>query len=573
MNTMNAQQHSVLENAFKTSKATLWFILLFSAAINILIMGMPLYSMKVLDTVISSGSLDTLVMLTIIIAVCFVVMSILMTVRGFILIKASEWLDGKLAKLVLDKSLTFASMRGGVGTSQGIRDLATIKAFVTGPTLISLVDAPWSLVFLLVILIINPICGLVAIVGSGLLLFLAYLNETATKEILNKANEYSIQNMAQTDLLLRNAEVIEAMGMRHTITSIWDEANMYVQNLQSQASSRGNTIMSITKFTRSFLQILLTGIGAFLVLKGQMTAGSIVATSILAGRALAPFEGAIGSWKGIASLRSAFHRLDKQLKTIPSRNETISLPSPKGDIDVEKCVYAPPGSTAAILKGISFHVVAGEIVGVIGPSAAGKTTLSKLLVGINRPSAGVVRLDGADVYTWNRQEFGKNVGYLPQDVELFQGSIKENIARMDPYASPEAIVNAAMIAGVHDMILRLPNGYDTEIGVGGTSLSAGQRQRVGLARAFFGNPRLLVLDEPNSNLDEAGESALASALKYAATQKITTFIISHRPSTLAHVDRILVLKEGIVSAFGPREEVMGQFTNRQLDQKQKTSTT
>lgn len=570
---MNAQQHSVLENAFKTSKATLWFILLFSAAINILIMGMPLYSMKVLDTVISSGSLDTLVMLTIIIAVCFVVMSILMTVRGFILIKASEWLDGKLAKLVLDKSLTFASMRGGVGTSQGIRDLATIKAFVTGPTLISLVDAPWSLVFLLVILIINPICGLVAIVGSGLLLFLAYLNETATKEILNKANEYSIQNMAQTDLLLRNAEVIEAMGMRHTITSIWDEANMYVQNLQSQASSRGNTIMSITKFTRSFLQILLTGIGAFLVLKGQMTAGSIVATSILAGRALAPFEGAIGSWKGIASLRSAFHRLDKQLKTIPSRNETISLPSPKGDIDVEKCVYAPPGSTAAILKGISFHVVAGEIVGVIGPSAAGKTTLSKLLVGINRPSAGVVRLDGADVYTWNRQEFGKNVGYLPQDVELFQGSIKENIARMDPYASPEAIVNAAMIAGVHDMILRLPNGYDTEIGVGGTSLSAGQRQRVGLARAFFGNPRLLVLDEPNSNLDEAGESALASALKYAATQKITTFIISHRPSTLAHVDRILVLKEGIVSAFGPREEVMGQFTNRQLDQKQKTSTT
>ena len=351
----------------------------------------------------------------------------------------------------------------------------------------------------------------------------------------------------------------------------WQKANDEATMLHSLASARSGMIGAVAKSLRMILQIAIMGTGGYLALKGEMTAGGIIACSILSGRALSPFEQAIGAWGQLKAYQKSRSRLQQQLLRVPPRKDTLSLPEPKGTVVFEKVVYAAPNTPKAILKGINFTINAGEAIGIVGPSGAGKSTMVKLMVGVWRPNSGTVRLDSADVFTWKREEFGRHIGYLPQDVELFEGTVKENIARMQEDVNDELVIRAAKLAGVHDLILHLPEGYETNIGVGGTSLSAGQRQRIGLARAFFGDPRLVVLDEPNSNLDEMGEQSLLAAMRNAKQLGMTTVIISHRPSILTYVDKVMVVQDGMVTDYGPTREIMTKYSKG--SQQRRTSQT
>ena len=358
------------------------------------------------------------------------------------------------------------------------------------------------------------------------------------------------------DAAARNAEAIEAMGMLDNVTKIWHESNSKSAILQEHASRKNAIYSSITKFIRLAIQTLVTGVGAYYVLQHQMSVGAMIASGILVGRALAPFETAIGSWKGFVSARKSLKRLTESLQKSPIRNSSIELPVPEGNISVENVFFAPIGSKKPTISGVSFKLEAGDSLAIIGASAAGKSTIAKLLTGVWQASSGSVRLDGADVYSWKRDSFGKYVGYLPQDVELFAGTVKQNIARMDMEAKDEDVIAAAKLANVHDLILRLSNDYETQVGTDGTTLSAGQRQRIGLARAYYGEPKLVVLDEPNSSLDNEGDIALLKAIQSGKKKKITTIVISHRPTLLKVVDKLLVLNEGKVAEFGDRDAVV-----------------
>ena len=556
-------EKNILEQAIETSKNAFIYTLIFSFVCNLLMLMLPIYTLQVLDRVVSSGSIETLVMLSLVALAVFACLGLLQTVRSFVFIKIGEWVEHRLAPEFLRHSISSSAVANVSAGSQSLRDLSTVKGFITGPGINTLFDLPWSIIYIAVIYLIHPLNGFIALSGSLVLFAIAIFNEYATKEPLDEANERSIKTMNQVDLATRNAEVIEAMGMMKPIVASWHRLNDEMVKLQSLASNRAAIINGISKTIRLVLQIAIVGVGGYLVLQNELTVGSIIACSILTGRALAPFEAAITIWKSVISARKSYRRLQLSLeKPLGVRGET-SLPVPQGKVDVEKVIFSPMGSMKPVLKGISFGIEAGEVLGVMGPSAAGKTTLAKLLVGVWKPNSGSVRIDAADVYIWNREDFGRHVGYLPQDVELFNGTIKENIARMNPEASDEEVVAAAQMANAHEMILKLPNGYDTEIGVGGALLSAGQRQRVGLARAFFGTPRFIVLDEPNANLDREGEVALAKAIANAKAQKMTVIVITHRPALLSAVDKILILQDGMVSAFGPQQEVLQKIMPQQ----------
>ncbi len=554
------KEKNILEQALDDCRGVFWLVLLFSAVINLLMIALPIYSLQVLNRVLSSGSYVTLWMLTLIVSAMFVALAIFNSVRSFTLTKLSEWLDNKLSPTLLSMSITSATTRSTVSGSQNLRDLSTIKNFVTGAGLISLFDTPWAIIYLLVVFVIHVDMGLLTLTGATVLFVLAIFNEYATRKPLEEANEISVRSLAHAEIATRNAEAVEAMGMSEAIIKQWHNINNNVQKLQILASNRAGIIMSVTKFFRLIIQLLVLGLGVHLVLQNEITAGAIIACSILASRALSPFETAITAWKTIIDARKSYDRLMQNINVSLLRERSISLPEPKGILTIENVVfYHPSQPTRPILKGLSFGLLPGETCAIIGPSASGKSTLAKLIVGVWKTSAGKIRLDNADVYSWNRDEFGKYVGYVPQDVELFKGSVKENIARMQEDAKDEDIVKAAQLAGAHEMILRLPNGYETDIGIAGNALSGGQRQRVALARAFFGNPKLIVLDEPNANLDDAGEAALTQAILNARANKITTIIISHRQSILSVVDKLLVVKEGLLETFGPAKEVIAAY--------------
>jgi ATP-binding cassette subfamily C protein len=536
----------------------------FAFAANILMLSVPIYSLQVYDRVISSGSIDTLVMLTVVIIGLFIALNLVQTVRSFTLIRIGEWLDKTLSPVFFANSVASSAIRPGVGSSQNLRDLTAVRVFLTSAGINTLFDAPWAFVYIIVIFMLHPDLGVLAVCGAVVLFGMAVFNAYATNDKLKEANEYSLRSLSLSDIATRNAESVEAMGMMSAVVRNWHKMNDKALNLQSLASNRNGIISGFTKFFRLLLQIAVTGLGAYLVLRNELTGGGLIASSTLIGKALSPFEASIEVWKTITSSRQAYGRLKESLNRVPARHESMSLPVPHGRLSVENIFFAPPSAVPQAtmkytLKGISFVVEPGEIVAIVGPSAAGKSSLAKLITGVWKPISGVVRLDSADVYTWNRDDFGQHTGYMPQGVELFNGTVKDNIARMNEDALPEDIVAAAKMAGVHDMILRLPNGYETDIGVSGTALSAGQRQRVGLARAFFGDPKLVVLDEPNANLDEVGDAALVQALITARARKISTLIISHRPAILANVDKILVLNDGALSMYGPRQEVLAKF--------------
>jgi ATP-binding cassette subfamily C exporter for protease/lipase len=436
---------------------------------------------------------------------------------------------------------------------------------LTGNGLFAFFDAPWFPIYLAVIFMFDVWLGLFALIAVIIMVILAYINEVISKKPLSEANAMAVASSNLATNNLRNAEVIEAMGMLPNLMARWFKLQGRFLQLQSEASEKSGIVTAISKFVRVSIQSLVLGLGAMLVIEGKMTPGMMIAGSILLGKATGPIDQLIGVWKQWSSVKSAYERLNELLSTNPERVEGMNLPKPKGVLAVEDVTAAPPGSKTLILKSVSFGLQAGDVLGVIGPSGSGKSTLARLLVGVWPAAAGTVRLDSADIYQWNKDQLGPHVGYLPQDIELFSGTIAENIARFGDIDAEKVIV-AAKRAGVHDMILHFPKGYDTELGHGGAGLSGGQKQRIGLARAMYDDPSFLVLDEPNSNLDDSGEHALVQALNDLRQRGKTIVLITHRTSILGATNKLLLLREGAVQAFGPRDQVFAALNqaNQQM---------
>ena len=553
--TKTNEQRSELLEVISGFRCVFYAVGCFSFAINLLLLVPALYMLQIYDRVLSSRNEVTLYMLTLIMVGLYLLESALELVRSKVLIRAGVALDLQLATRLFDASFgRYLRARAG-NPGQALADLTNIRQFLTGKGLFAFFDAPWTPIYVLVIFLLNPWLGLFALFAALVLLVFAYLNERLTAPLLDEAGKAasSAGNYATTNL--RNAEVIEAMGMLPNLRRRWFARQARFLSLQASASERAASVSAGTKLVRLTMQSGILGVGALLVIDGQMTAGGMIAASILLGRALSPVDLAIATWRGLVNARHAYERLDELLATTPRRDPKVSLPRPEGVVVAESLVVAAAGSRHPILKGLNFRVPAGTVVAVVGSSAAGKSTLARTLVGVWAPMSGGLHLDGAEVHSWNKEELGPCIGYLPQDVELFEGTIGENIARFGALDS-ERIVAAARKAGVHDMILRMPEGYDTPIGEGGIVLSAGQRQRVALARALYGEPALVVLDEPNANLDEAGDAALITALRAMKQEKRTVFVMTHRVNVLGVVDAVMVLAGGAIRAFGPRDSVI-----------------
>jgi ATP-binding cassette subfamily C exporter for protease/lipase len=535
-------------------RRTFYSLAAFSGVINLLMLTPAVYMLQVYDRALVSSNVTTLLMLTLLVIGLYVLMATLEVVRSTVLIRVGNRLDMMLNTRIFGAAFERNLRRAGGNPAQALQDLAQVRQFLTGNGLFAFFDAPWTPIYLLVIYLIHPILGFIALIGSLLLVALAYLTEISTRKPLAEANQASVVSGSFANNNLRNAEVIEAMGMLPAIRQRWFGNHLRILENQTLASDRAAYINGTTRFVRITLQSLMLGAGALLAIKGEITPGMMIAGSILSGRALAPVEQVIAAWKQLLSSRGSWGRLAALLNDFPAHKPSMPLPKPVGIVVVEGAFANAPGSGLPILRNISFNLAPGEALGVIGPSASGKSTLARLLVGVWPAQAGKVRLDGADVFQWNKEELGPWLGYLPQDVELFEGSIAENIARFGEIDS-EAVILAAKQAGVHEMILRLPQGYDTVLSTDGGSLSGGQKQRIGLARALYGDPSLIVLDEPNASLDDLGEAALVQAIADLKRRQKTLVLISHRPTILNMVDKVLMLREGTVHTFGTRDEV------------------
>jgi len=527
----------------------------FTCAVNVLLLVPALYMLQMYDRVLTSRNEGTLVLLTVLMLALLALEATLEFVRGRVMVRIGAALDQRLDARVFDAVFERALAGRGENAGRALADLGTMRQFLSGKGLFAFFDAPWTPVFILVVFLLNPWLGLFALIAALALLALAWVNERATGLLFAEAGKLGAGANHYATTQLRNAEAIAAMGMLGGLRDRWFERHNRYLALQGKASDRAATIGAATRFFRLALQSSILGLGAWLVLQNQLTPGGMIAASILLGRALAPVDLAIATWRGFVSAREAYGRLAKLLEAHPARRERVTLPVPKGELTAENLVVAAPGSRSPVLKGLGFRVSPGNIVAVVGPSASGKSTLARALVGVWAPLKGAVRLDGADVHAWHKTELGAFVGYLPQDVELFEGTVAENIARFGPLDSGR-IVAAAQKAGVHELVLQLPQGYETPIGEGGAVLSGGQRQRVALARALYGDPVLLVLDEPNANLDDAGEAALMAALCAAKEDKRTVFVMTHRPNILRVADYIMALVDGTVKGFGPADRAL-----------------
>lgn len=544
-----------IEQALIGFKSTFFTIGVFSAISNLLMLVPSIYMLQVYDRVLAARNEITLLMLTLLMLGAYLLMSGLELIRSFILVRVGAEFDMKMNKRVYSAAFEQNLKKAGGNAGQALSDLTTIRQFLTGNALFAFFDAPWFPIYLAVIFFFEPSLGVFALCGTAVLVALAYINEKVSKKPLTEANAMSIQanNLATNNL--RNAEIIESMGMLPNLMGRWFKLHGRFLNLQAEASEKAGTVGAITKFVQVSLQSLVLGYGALLAIEGKITPGMMIAASILVGRALAPVQQVIGVWKSWSGTRAAYLRLTELLAANPERSAGMPLPKPLGAITVESIIAAPPGSPIPILKGVSFAIAPGEVLGVIGPSGSGKSTLARLLVGVWPALQGKVRLDGADIYQWNKAELGPHIGYLPQDIELFSGTISENIARFGEI-EPEKVVAAAKRAGVHDMILHFPKGYDTPLGDGGAGLSGGQKQRLGLARAMYGDPSIIVLDEPNSNLDDVGEAALVQGIQDLRQHGKTIVLITHRSSILGVTNKLLMLRDGAVAMFGPTAEVI-----------------
>ena len=560
---MKTLNKSDLEEALKLCKGAFISAAGFSLVINILQLVPTIYMLQLYDRVVPTGNHSTLVMLTLIMMVLFVTMGTLEWVRSQILVRVSTRLETLLNERLFKVAYKQALYTGGQrASSQPLDDLTALRQFMTGNGLFAFFDAPWLPIYIALMFVFHSMYGWMAVFTAILLIIVAIVQEKATSKMLGEANNLAMAGRGLVNKNLRNAEVIESMGMLNNIQQRWLKGTNQVLVLQATASSRAGLISATSKLIRLSSQSLILAVGAYLVIENEITSGLMIGGSVLLGRALAPIDIVIGSWKGFISARGQYARLNELLRQIPADAERMSLPTPEGSFQFESAVVAPPGAKQAVLKGITLNIAKGDVVGVIGPSGAGKSTFARALLGIWPCNQGKIRLDGADVFTWNREELGPHIGYLPQDIELFEGTISENIARFGDM-DPEKVVNAAKMADVHNLILHLPEGYDTMIGASGGNLSGGQRQRVGLARALYGEPRIVVLDEPNSNLDEVGEAALGNAIQRLKQKQTTIIVITHRNNVLANVDKLLILNDGVVSVYGPKEQVIAHLQQQQ----------
>jgi ATP-binding cassette subfamily C exporter for protease/lipase len=546
---------SEIELALIKFKSTFFTVGVFSAITNLLMLVPSIYMLQVYDRVLASANEVTLAMLTLMVLGAYLVMSALELIRSFVLVRVGAAFDMELNKRVYSASFEQNLKQAGGNAGQSLADLVTIRQFLTGNGVFAFFDAPWFPVYLAVIFFFEPALGWFALGGTALLVLLAYINERVSKKPLAEANSLAVAANTLATNNLRNAEVIEAMGMLPNLMARWFKMHGKFLHLQAEASEKAGLVSAVTKFVQLSLQSLVLGFGALLVIEGKMSAGMMIAASILVGRALAPVQQLIGVWKSFSATRSAWERLTALLQANPPRAAGMALPKPVGALALEGVSAAAPGSSVAVLKNLNFSIAPGEVLGVIGPSGSGKSTLARLLVGVWPAQAGKVRLDGADIYQWNKAELGPHLGYLPQDVELFGGTVSENIARFGE-VDADLVVQAAKRAGVHEMVLQLPQGYDTVLGDGGAGLSGGQRQRLGLARAMYGDPSLLVLDEPNSNLDDIGEQALVNAIGELRRRGKTVVLITHRTSVIGITTKLLLLRDGMADMFGPTDQVL-----------------
>jgi len=558
-----AQTLMTCKGAFRT-------VGIFSAIINILMLLPSIYMLQVYDRVLPSQNEITLLMLTLMMLGGYVLMSALEFVRSFVLVRVGARLDMQLNKRVYTAAFEKSLRQGGGNAGQALQDLTNIRQFLTGNALFAFFDAPWFPIYLAAIFLFEPSLGLFALAGSVVLVALAFINERVSKKPLAEANTMAITSTTLATNNLRNAEVIESMGMLPNLMQRWFKLHARFLQLQAEASEKAGIVTAITKFVQVSQQSLILGYGAYLAVEGRITPGMMIAASILMGRALSPVQQVIVVWKQWSSTRSAYERLAELLKNYPARKAGMALPKPAGFVSVESVSAAPPGTQVAVIKNLNFALQPGDTLGVIGPSGSGKSTLARLLVGVWPAGMGKMRLDGADIFQWNKDELGPHIGYLPQDIELFAGTVSENIARFGEIEA-DKVIEAAKRAGVHDMILHFPKGYDTVLGEGGAGLSGGQKQRLGLARAMYGDPSLIVLDEPNSNLDEFGDQALVRAIQDLRERGKTIVLITHRSSVIGITNKLLLLRDGAAQMFGPTNEVLAalsQTTQQQAQQAQ-----
>jgi len=531
---------------------------LFSAAINVLYLASPIYMLQVYDRVVPSGSVSTLVMLTVALLLALCAMAALDFIRAQLLIRAGVRLDRILSERVMAAMVRQANAARGEGSGQALRDLDTFRQFMTGSSFYALFDAPWAPLYIIVIGLLHPVLGCMALAFAIILFGLAVLNEYVTGRLLATAGEAASRNYAFTEASLRNSHAIEAMGMLPGLVTRWSVDRTLLLWAQARSSDRGAALMSVVRLLRLGMQSLILAAGAYLVINRDATGGIMFAAMFLLARALAPIDQIVGSWRQVVGARTAYRRLTALLKTYPPSPLGITLPRPRGRFVAQSASLYVPGLSRPILHDVNFVLEPGEALGIVGPSGAGKSTLARLIVGIQAPSAGVMRLDGADVAQWSRTDFGRHVGYLPQEIELFADTVASNIARFSN-GNDDAVIAAAMLAGAHEMILEFPRGYETQVGPDGLGLSGGQRQRIALARALYGDPSLIVLDEPSSNLDIEGDIALANCLGQLKEMKRTVILISHRQTTLNLVDKILILQAGATRLCGPRQEVLAKL--------------
>ncbi|HEX2839997.1 type I secretion system permease/ATPase [Hyphomicrobium sp.] len=532
---------------------------LFSGIINVLVLTGSLYMLQVYDRVLPSRSVPTLIGITLLLVILYAAYGALDFARVRALSRIGLGIDRQLRSRVMEALLALPlRARQGTDALQPVRDLDQIRSFLSGLGPTALFDMPWLPVYIGLIYFLHPMLGLFALAAAILLVALTAITEMKTRKPAKDATKSSSERHAFSDAARRNAEVIQAMGLGRRMVGNWEKVNERYLVDQMSMSDAASGIGSVSKVLRLLLQSGILGLGAYLAIQGELSPGSLIAGSIVLSRALAPIEVAIANWKGFVGMRQSIKRLDTLLSALPAREVATALPRPKEKLEVKDLSVAPPGETLPAITNISFALEAGDGLGVIGPSAAGKSTLIRALVGAWNPlpRGGSVRLDGATLDQWAPEAIGRDIGYLPQDIALFDGTVAENIARMDPQASSEIVIAAAKLAGIHDMIVHLPDGYETRIGDSGMKLSAGQRQRLGLARALYGDPFLVVLDEPNSNLDTQGDMALTSAIRSVRERGGIVVVVAHRPSALAGLDKVLALAKGQIQAFGPRDEVL-----------------
>ena len=542
-------------------RGNLIVVMAFTVVINILVLAIPIYLFQISDRVLTSRSIDTLVMLTVVVVGAVVVQAFLDKQRRHIMMRTAVEVEVQLGAPILSAAAR-SSLNGTSRDYQVLGDLQSLRSFLTSGTLISFLDAPLAPIFVLAVFLVHPSLGWIVVASGLALLVVALINQKVTALPFREANQALTRANVHLDSMSRNAQIINALAMIPEAVQIWGRDTAHSLRRQVVAQDRNIAFASVSRASRMLTQIAMLGWGAFLAIEGHITGGMVIAASIIAGRALAPIEGTIEGWNQFAQTRVALGRIKTLLSQSVLNVERLRQPNPRGQLNVENLLYVPAGTKTVILNSVSLRLQPGESVGVIGKSGAGKTTLGKMLVGSIIPTSGAVRLDLMDLRNWDQRQLGESIGYLPQDVQLFPGTIKQNIARMRTDATDEAIFKAAQLADVHELIASLPQGYETFVGADGAPLSGGQKQRIALARAFFGNPRFVVLDEPNSNLDTSGERALARALEHARREKITIVAITQRPDLLKFVEKILVLQNGKVGAFGERAKVMAAMKGK-----------